>query len=208
MTKHTINYDTIIKLTNAISHCQDPEKAALITAENVTKAFDAKGCSVFLVNRKTREMGLVASYGLSSEYLEKGKVCFMQPVKEAKDAVPIAIYDVMDDPRIQYPEEAKKEGISSLLGVPIISHNEIIGALRIYTEQPWEFSLNDISMLQAIALICGMAMEMSWMLKDHQDDLETCKMDNEEENTFGLGRIKNMNQLLRSIRGLKIKDIK
>jgi len=208
MTKHTINYDTIIKLTNAISQCQDPEKIALITAESVTKAFDAKGCSVFLVNRKTREMGLVASYGLSSEYLDKGIVCFMQPIKEAKDAVPIAIYDVMDDPRIQYPEEAKKEGISSLLGVPIISHNEIIGALRIYTEQLWEFSLNDISMVQAIALICGMTMEMSWMLKDHKDDLETCKMEGEEENTFGLGRIQNMNQLVRSIRGLKIKDPK
>ncbi len=208
MTKHTIDYDTIIKLTNVISQCQDPEKIALITAESVTKAFDAKGCSVFLVNRKTREMGLVASYGLSSEYLDKGKVCFMQPIKEAKDAVPIAIYDVMDDPRIQYPEEAKKEGISSLLGVPIISHNEIIGALRIYTEELWEFSIADISMVQAIALICGMAMEMSWMLKDHEDDLETCKMDIEEENTFGLGRIQNMNQLLRSIRGLKIEDPK
>ncbi len=208
MTKHTIDYDSIIKLTNAISQCTDPEKIALITAESVTKAFDAKGCSVFLVNRKTREMGLVASYGLSSEYLDKGKVCFMQPIKEAKDAVPIAIYDVMDDPRIQYPEEAKKEGISSLLGVPIISHNEIIGALRIYTEELWEFSIADISMVQAIALICGMAMEMSWMLKDHEEDLETCKMDIEEENTFGLGRIQNMNQLLRSIRGLKIEDPK
>ncbi len=208
MTIHTIDYDTIIKLTNAIAQCKDPEKIALITAERVAKAFDAKGCAVYLVNRKTREMGLVASHGLSSDYLDKGKVHFMQDVKEAKDAVPVAIYDVMDDPRIEYPEEAKKEGISSLLGVPIISHNEIIGALRIYTEELWEFSLNDISMVQAIALICGMAMEMSWMLKDHEEDLETCKMEGEEENTFGLGQIQNMNQLLRSIRGLKIEDPK
>ena len=208
MTKHTIDYDTIIKLTNAISQCQDPEKIALITAESVTKAFDAKGCSVFLVNRKTREMGLVASYGLSSDYLDKGKVRFMQTIKEAKDVVPIAIYDVLDDPRIQYPEEAKKEGISSLLGVPIISHNVVIGALRVYTEKKWEFSLSDIAMVQAVAMICGMAMEMSWMLKDHEEDLETCKMKDEEENTFGLGRIQNMNQLLRSIRGLKIENPK
>lgn len=208
MAIHSIDYDSIIHLTNAISKCKDPEKVALITAESVTKAFDTKGCAVFLVDRTTREMGLVASYGLSSEYLDKGKVRFMQTIKEAKDVVPIAIYDVMDDPRIQYPEEAKKEGISSLLGVPIISHNEVIGALRVYTEQPWEFSLSDISMVQAVAMICGMAMEMSWMLQDHKDDLETCKMDNEEENTFGLGRIQNMNQLLRSIRGLKIEDLK
>ncbi|MCK5099510.1 MAG: GAF domain-containing protein, partial [Desulfobacteraceae bacterium] len=130
MENHKMYYDTLVTLTTAISQCKDPEEVALMTVENVKTAFSAKGCSVFLVNRETRELGLVASYGLSSEYLTKGPIHFMQTIKEAKDAVPVAIFDVMDDPRIEYPNEAKKEGISSLLGVPIISHDKIIGALR------------------------------------------------------------------------------
>jgi len=157
MSNHTIYYDTITRLTSAISHCKDPEDVAMITAESVKTAFAAKGCSVFIVDRDTSELGLVASYGLSSDYLNKGPIHFMQSIKEAKDAVPIAIYDVTDDPRIKYPKEAKEEGISSLLGVPIISHDKIIGALRIYTKEPWEFSFNDITLAQAVALICGMA---------------------------------------------------
>lgn len=175
MENHTIYYDTIIRLTNAISQCKDPEDVALITAESVKTAFSAKGCSIFLVDRETRELGLVASFGLSKEYLTKGPIHFMQTIREAKDAIPIAIYDVMDDPRIEYPEQAKKEGISSLLGVPIISHDKIIGALRIYSESPWEFSYNDITLAQAVASICGMAMDMCRMYKGYKTSIEILK---------------------------------
>ena len=175
MEDHTMNYDTIIKLTTAISQCRDPEEVALITAESVKTAFRAKGCSVFLVDRTTRELGLVASSGLSQEYLEKGPIHFMQAIKEARDAVPIAIYDVFDDPRIEYPDAAKDEGISSLLGVPIISHNKIQGALRVYTAEPWEFSFSDITLVQAVGLICGMAMDMCRMYKGYKTSIEILK---------------------------------
>jgi signal transduction protein with GAF and PtsI domain len=175
MDDHTLYYDTIIKLTTAISQCKDPEDVALITAESVKTAFKAKGCSVFIVNRETRELGLMASSGLSQEYLDKGPIHFMQTIREAKDAVPVAIFDVMDDPRIEYPEQAKKEGISSLLGVPIISHNKIQGALRVYTSEPWEFSINDITLVQAVGLICGMAMDMCRMYKGYKTSIEMLK---------------------------------
>ncbi|MBU2629004.1 MAG: GAF domain-containing protein [Proteobacteria bacterium] len=175
MESHTLYYDTITRLTTAISQCKDPEDVALITSESVKTAFNAKGCSIFLVDRETRELGLVASSGLSTEYLNKGPIHFMQTIREAKDAVPIAIYDVMDDPRIEYPEQAKKEGISSLLGVPIISHDKIIGALRVYTKDPWEFSFNDITLVQAVALICGMAMDMCRMYKGYKTSIEILK---------------------------------
>ncbi len=175
MENHTLYYDTITRVTTAISQCRDPEEVALITAESVKTAFNAKGCSIFLVDRSTKELGLVASFGLSQDYLTKGPIHFMQDIKEAKDAVPVAIYDVMDDPRIQYPEEAKKEGISSLLGVPIISHNKVMGALRVYTASPWEFSFNDITLTQAVALICGMAMDTCRMYKGYKTSIEILK---------------------------------
>ena len=175
MGAHTMYYDTITRLTTAISQCRDPEEVALITAESVKTAFQAKGCSVFLVDRDSRELGLVASFGLSAEYLNKGPIHFMQSIQEAKDAVPIAIYDVMDDPRIEYPQEARKEGIASLLGVPIVSRNKIIGALRVYTASPWEFSASDITLFQAVALICGMAMEMCRMHKGYKTSIEILK---------------------------------
>ncbi len=175
MKKHAMYYDTITRLTTAMSQCKDPEEVALITAESVKTAFKAKGCSVFLVDRTNSELGLVASFGLSREYLNKGPIHFMQTIREAKDAVPIAIYDVKDDPRIEYPQAAEKEGIASLLGVPIISRNKIIGALRVYSASPWEFSTNEITLVQAVAMICGMAMEMCRMHKGYKTSIEILK---------------------------------
>ena len=184
MKNHTVYYDTLVRLTSAISQCKDPEEVALITAESVKTAFKAKGCCIFLLERKSGDLGLVASYGLSSEYLTKGPTRFKQSIREAKDAIPIAIFDVMGDPRIEYAKEAKKEGISSLLGVPIISHNKIIGALRIYTEKPWEFSFNDITLAQSVALICGMAMDMCRMYKGYKTSIEILK-NMRKEDSFG-----------------------
>ena len=175
MENHAMNYNMLIKVTGAISECKDPEEVALLTAESVKTGFRAKGCSVFLVNADTRELGLAASFGLSDEYLEKGPVRYMQDLTEAKDQVPIAIYDVQDDPRIQYSEAAQKEGISSLLGVPIIVRKRVIGALRLYTSEPWEFTIQDITIIQAIAQICGMAMDMCRMYKGYKTSIEILK---------------------------------
>lgn len=175
MEKPAMYYDMIIKVTGAIAECKDPEEVALLTAESVKRGFNVKGCCVFLIKKETGELGLAASHGLSDEYLNKGPVRYMQEITEAKDQVPIAIYDVQDDPRIQYPEEAKKEGISSILGVPIIAHNTVIGALRVYTAEPWEFSIQDITLIQAIAQICGMAMDMCRMYKGYKTSIEVLK---------------------------------
>ena len=50
--------------------------------------------------------------GLSEEYMNKGPLSAMRSIANSLKDGPVAIDDVTDDPRIQYPEEAKKEGIS------------------------------------------------------------------------------------------------
>ena len=174
MEDHRMHYNELIDLTKAISHCKDLEEVALTTAHGVKTAFNVKGCTIFLL-KKGRELGLAASSGLSEEYLNKGPVRYMQEITEAKDQVPIAIYDVQDDPRIQYPEEAQKEGISSLLGVPIVSRNKVVGALRVYTSEPWEFSMEDITIIQAIAQVCGIAMDTCRLVKGYKSSIEALK---------------------------------
>ncbi len=171
----TMHYDAIIKVTRAISECRDPEEVALLTVRSVKNAYKAKGCSVFLINRETQELELAASFGLSDEYLRKGPIHYLQSIQEAKDNAPVAIFDVQDDPRIQYPEAAGNEGISSILGVPIVAHGKTIGVMRIYTAEPWEFTVADISLAQAIAQICGMAMDMCRLHKGYKTSIEILK---------------------------------
>lgn len=175
MENHSMHYDTLVKVTGAISESKDPEEVALMTAESVKTAFNAKGCSVFIVDKETNQLELAASNGLSDEYLQKGPVNYLESIKEIQEEGPVAIFDVQDDPRIQYPEAASKEGVASILGVPIVARGKVMGAIRIYTAESWEFSLTDVNLVQAVAQVCGMAMDMCRLHKGYKTSIEILK---------------------------------
>ena len=92
---------------------------------------------------------------------------------------PVAITDVTDDPRIQYPEEARKEGISSILSVPIVVGQNPIGALRVYSAEPWEATLEDVNLVQALGQIAGMGMELARLYKGLKSSIEILKRNRE-----------------------------
>ena len=176
MEKPIINYETLIRITKAISMIRDPEEIVLITVEGVTHALRVKGCTLFLFSAKSEELKLAGSYGLSNEYLDKGPVSSLRSIASSiQDGQPVGIFDVSDDPRIQYPEAAAQEGIASILSVPMITGDKLIGCMRVYTSEPWEFTLNDVNFVQAVAQIVGMALEMCRINKGLKDSIDILK---------------------------------
>ena len=175
MKKNVLNYETLLKVTKAISHSRDPEEVVLMTVESIKTALDVKGCTLFLINRKTNNLEATASFGLSDEYLNKGPVSAMHSIAQSLENGPVAISNVMDDPRIQYPEEAKKEGIVSILSIPVVAGGQIIGVLRVYTAKRWDFTLNDVNFVQAMACMAGMAISMARQFKGMKDSMEIMK---------------------------------
>jgi len=96
MRKEIMNYEVILKITKAVAMSRDPEEVSLLIVESVKTALEAKGCALLLFNRKTNELELAASHGLSPEYLNKGPVfvdsryCSMDSGRvELVDQVPI-----------------------------------------------------------------------------------------------------------------------
>jgi GAF domain-containing protein len=175
MKKEIMNYETLLKVTHGVVMSKDPEEVVLLIVESVKNAMKAKGCALFLFNRKTNELEVAASMGLSEEYLNKGPLSAIRSIAHSLKDGPVAIDDVTDDPRIQYPEEAKKEGISSILSVPIALRENPTGVLRVYSAEPWEATLEDVNFVQAVAQIAGMALEMARLYKGLKDSIEILK---------------------------------
>ena len=174
MKKQVLNYETLLKVTQAISHSHDPEEVVLMAVNSIRDALEVKGCTLYLLNHKTKNLEAAASMGLSNEYLNKGPVSAVESIPSSLEG-PVAISDVMDDPRIQYPEAAKKEGIASILSVPVAAGGHIIGVLRVYTGKRWDFTLNDVNFVQAIACMAGLAIVMARQYKGMKDSLEFLK---------------------------------
>ena len=76
------------------------------------------------------------------------------------------VYDVGNDPRIQYPDEAKKEEIASILSIPISVKSQIIGVLRIYTAEQRNFSEDENEFIAGLADIGDIAIDNARM-HDH-----------------------------------------
>jgi predicted Fe-Mo cluster-binding NifX family protein len=177
MEKPTVNYETLVRITKAISTIQDPEEIVLIAVEGVSHALNVKGCALFLFSEASNELMLAGYYGLSSEYIDKGPVSAIQSIASSlADRQPVAIYDVTDDPRIQYPEAAAKEGIASILSTPIIIGDQLVGCMRVYTGGPWEFALSDVDFVQAVAQVVGMGLEMCRVTKGLRESIDILEM--------------------------------
>ncbi len=175
MKRQRLNYETLLKVTKSISHSKDQEEVVLMTVESITSALAVKGCTIFLINRSTSELEVAASYGLSDEYLNKGPLSVIKSISQTLEDGPVAISDVTDDPRLQYPDAALKEGIASILSVPIVAGGRVIGALRVYTAEPWEFTLDDVNFVQAMAYMAGMAIDMARHYKGMKESIEVLK---------------------------------
>ena len=175
MKQHLRNYRTLLEITDAISKARDPEELCQTTVENVAGTLGVLGSALFLINRKTDELELAAATGLSREYLDKGPVSALRSIADSFKEGPVAIFDVSDDPRIQYPEAAAREGIASIMSLPITVGGRAIGALRVYTADPWEFTMDDVNFMQAVAQIFGMAVDRCRLSRGLKTSIEILK---------------------------------
>jgi signal transduction protein with GAF and PtsI domain len=155
-------YQTLYEVAKVINSSLEPSTVLNKIAEQVTKAMQVKGCTIRLLNKERTYLLAGASYGLSEGYLRKGRI---EVAKSGIDQEVLAgknifIQNACEDPRFQYPEEARKECITSVMAVPLQAEGErVIGVLRVYAEVQREFSDAEIDFLTAIANISAIAID-------------------------------------------------
>ena len=176
MRSEALNYETLSKVSNFVSSSHDLDDTVAHIVHSLRELLELKGCALMLLNRKTSELEVAASTGLSQEYLEKGPISALKSIAESITDGPVAIYDVTDDPRLQYPEEAVWEGIKSILSVPLVLRNRPVGVLRLYTAEPWEFTERDLIFTQAVAEIIALVIDNLRMYRGLKSSIETLKL--------------------------------
>lgn len=119
---------------------------------------------------QAKKLKLVAAFGLSEKYLNRGPVDTEENIIEALNEKPVAIYDVTTDRRIIYQKEAAEEGIKSMLTLPVIARGKVLGVLRLLTDKHREFSQQEIDFTASLAEQCGTAIENATMYEKIKND--------------------------------------
>ncbi len=125
--------------------------------ERSVAALRVKGGSLRLVDEQTHVLKLVASCGLSETYLNKGMLSSDRSVPEVLSGEVVCIQDAYDDPRIQYRDELRSEGINTMLSLPLEASGRAIGVLRLYSVERRVFSAEEIELVSAMAELGGLA---------------------------------------------------
>ena len=146
-------------ISRAISTYEDLGLLIKHIVQGVVKSFKVKACSIMILDERENQLYTVASSGVSAEYLSKGALFVDEKYSSFFTGKPVFVEDMQNDPRVQYPEAAMKEGIVSMLSIPIKCREAVIGILRMYLSKPWTFHEDDIDALCVLAEHLGLAIE-------------------------------------------------
>jgi len=141
----------------------------------VARSMGVKGSALFLLDRRKRVLEVVSSYGLSERYLKKGPVLADRSIKEGLGGMSVRVDDVSTDPRIQYPQEAAREGIRSILSAPMVFKKKVIGVLRVYASVPTEFSMEDVAFVEGLADLAALVIEYNRLVSGAKQSLDALK---------------------------------
>lgn len=165
-------YRALYEIAKEVNSALAVEEVLNAVVKSTTEAMGAKGCSLMLLTPDRKRLVHHITHGLSEWYIRKGPVRADAIINEVLQGSPVVILDVENDPRVQYPEQARSEGITSMVSVPVLLRDEVIGLLRLYATERREFSPQDLDFLCAAANLGAIALEKATFHESLEKELQ------------------------------------
>ncbi|MBM4350365.1 MAG: GHKL domain-containing protein [Deltaproteobacteria bacterium] len=157
-----------------------------ILAMKSAQMLNARGALIRILNPKTNHMDLGAAYGLSDQYLSKGPAFRKEFVMDlCRQNRILVIRDILNDPFVQYPKEAWQEGIRMMIDAPITYKDDVLGILRIYFDEPREFSEEELHSLILIAERGAAVIQRAQLLEIQESRYDQLALQTEKLSALG-----------------------
>jgi signal transduction protein with GAF and PtsI domain len=143
----------------AIAQYEDLDVLLNHFVEGLCRTFKLTAASILLHDEYESQLFRVANFGMSETYLFKGPLFIDENDDAFVNGLPVLINDMQHDPRVQYAEEAQKEGIVAMLSFPIKRSNTVIGLIRAYHNEPIVLDEEDIDSISVLSQLLGVVIE-------------------------------------------------
>src|SRR5262249_34978837 len=147
----------------------------------------ARMCSLMMLDETREWLDLRASYGAGTAYIKKPRLSVEESLLGVvvRRKKPLQVPNVQASTHYQNVDIARREGLVSLLSVPLLFAGQAIGALNVYTGRPYNFSNEEIRILSALAELSAIAIEKA-RLYERIVDVEEQLRRNEKLSALGL----------------------
>jgi signal transduction protein with GAF and PtsI domain len=143
----------IYEISEVLAESRYYDELLSIIVSVAAELFNSKACNIMVVEEPEDRLKIMAVAGIP----EKDIVGKTVPVKESTPGLavltrkPVQIYDAMSGGDEFHKKLALKEGIKSLLSVPLLSGGNAVGVLNVYTSYPHAFTAEEVRVIQSVA---------------------------------------------------------
>ena len=171
----------ISEISQAISSDQYLDDILKLIVTVTANVMDSKICSLWLLDEKEKVLKIRATQTMSEEYLKERSLNLGEGIVGyvAQHKKPLAIVDVLKEPRYKEKDLARKESLVSMLSVPLTVKDKVIGVINCYTSFSHEFTDTERAVLSTVAnqaAICIENTELMVKTRVIQEELETRKL--------------------------------
>ena len=157
-----------LALLHRISGIASSGMTLQVISEMVAEAFTSPVCSIMIVDEDKQELSIKAARCSSPEFLQKLPIKIVDSLigRVVRERQYVAVLDVAAEKMYRYPELARKTGLASLLSVPLVVGQKVIGTLNIYTRDQRSFTEEEIVFAKAVAGQAALAFENARLMSE------------------------------------------
>lgn len=179
--------ESLANVSRTINSTLNLDEALNVITREASGLMQAKVCSLMMLDDTQAWLDLRASYGAGQSYLQKPRLSVGESLvgTVVRRKKPVTIENVQVSSRYQNLEVARREGLVSLLSVPLLFSGEAKGVLNVYKAQVHAYSNDEIRILSAFAELSAIAIEKA-RLYERLVDVEEQLRQNEKLSALGL----------------------
>jgi two-component sensor histidine kinase len=166
MRRQIAELSTLAEASKTITSPLYLEEILRLIVEMATGPLHARLCSLMLLNEDTGELVLTASHRAGARYQAGPGLRIGEGIigLVAQTGKPLAVPDVLNDPRFVHKAMARDEGLRALLAVPLVVRDKVIGVFNCYKDRPHHFTADEISLFSTLANQTALAIENSSLI--------------------------------------------
>ncbi|MDR5682758.1 MAG: GAF domain-containing protein [Armatimonadota bacterium] len=152
---------TLAELSQTLSAPLYLDQVLQVIVEMAARMLDAKLCSLLLVDEAAGVLRPAAAHPTGQAYTQRPPLALGEGVagRAAQSGESEVVSDLLSDPKYADPDFARREGLRSMVCVPLRVRDRVIGVLNCYRARPNAFSAADVSLLTTLATQTALAIE-------------------------------------------------
>ncbi|MGE0277007.1 MAG: GAF domain-containing protein [Nitrospiraceae bacterium] len=181
MKRKVMQLDTLSQVSATVSSNRLIDDVLQLIVTMTAQMMGSAICSIMLLDESSNELRIGATQSLSEQYRRKPNVKVGQSIsgRAVQERRPIIVADVTREQDFMYRELAQREGLCSLVCVPMMVRERAIGVINSYTSKPHVFTTEDVKLLQAIGNQAAIAIDHTTLLEksfEMQEALQVRKL--------------------------------